>query len=96
MAHGHAVAVGMVAAGKVSAMRYGFDDAWLNGLLAELGFGVEAPGVSAAAARDLILRDKKRTADGVRMVLLRAIGDPVVEQVDDAEIDAALAAIGAR
>lgn len=96
MSHGHAVAVGMVAAGRVSAMRYAFDEGWLVGLLAGLGLPVEAPGLSASEAKELVLRDKKRTAAGLRMVLLRDVADPVVEQVGDAEVDAALTAIGAR
>lgn len=93
--HGHAVAVGMVAAGVVSNSRHGFDHEWLTELLSRIGLPVASAGVSIRACRDLVARDKKRTGDGVRMVLLRDVGDPVVEPVTDEEIDLALRAIGA-
>ena len=94
MPHGMAVAVGMVAAGTISAARYGFPAQWLTDLIFSLGLPVSAFGVSHDSVLGFIGRDKKRTADGSRMVLLRAVGDPVVDQVDDAEIDLGLAAVG--
>ncbi len=87
MPHGLAVAVGMVAAGAVSAARYGFPSQWLTDLIFSLGLPVSAFGVSRESVLGFVGRDKKRTADGIRMVLLRAVGDPVVDFVDDAEID---------
>ena len=93
--HGLAVSVGMVAAGFVSSRRYGFDVGWLTDLLFSTGLPVAAAGVSKTAAVELIARDKKRSAEGIRMVLLRAIGDPVVEPVSSDEIVAALDAVGA-
>ena len=92
--HGHAVSVGMVAAAVISNARYGFDHRWLTGLLFELGLPVAAAGVSLSAALELCQRDKKRTADGVRMVLLRDVGDPVVEPVSVTELEGAMRAIG--
>ena len=94
MPHGHAVAVGMVAAAVISNVRYGFDHAWLTALLFELGLPVAASGVSLPAAAALIERDKKRTSDGIRMVLLRGIGDPVVEVVTEAELEVGMRAVG--
>lgn len=94
-AHGFAVSIGMVAAGVVSARRHGFDAEWLTGLLFSMGLPVAAAGVSIGPALDLIARDKKRTVDGVRMVLLRSVGDPVVEPVTTDDLEAALQAIGA-
>lgn len=93
--HGFAVSVGMVAAGVISARRFGFDVGWLTDLLFSIGLPVAAAGVSKSAATELIARDKKRSAEGVRMVLLRDIADPVVEAVSPAEIEAALDAVGA-
>jgi 3-dehydroquinate synthetase len=84
-----------VAASVVSNRRYGFDHGWLTDLLFSIGLPVAAAGISAGACRDLVARDKKRSADGVRMVLLRGIADPVVEPVTDDDIDLALHAIGA-
>ena len=93
--HGFAVSVGMVAAGIVSSRRYGFDVEWLTDLLFTTGLPVAAAGVSKAAALELIERDKKRSAEGIRMVLLRSIGDPVIEVVSSDEVAAGLDAVGA-
>lgn len=95
MPHGHAVGVGMVAAAAVSAVRYGVDARWITDLVFSLGLPVAAAGVSRRAVLDLVSRDKKRDRSGVRMVLLRAIGDPVVEPVGDDELGLALEAVGA-
>lgn len=95
MAHGHAVSVGMVAAGYLSAGRYGFDVHWLTDLLFTLGLPVAAAGVSRSASIVLVARDKKRTAEGTRMVLLRGVGDPIVDLVSEHELIGALDAIGA-
>lgn len=94
MPHGLAVAVGMVAAGAVSEARYGFPNQWLTDVLFSLGLPVSAFGVSHESVIGFIRRDKKRTAEGIRMVLLRAVGDPVLEIVDHDEIDLGLAAVG--
>lgn len=92
--HGHAVAVGMVAAAEVSAARYGFPTGWLTELILSLGLPVAAAGSSRDAVIGLIGLDKKRTSTGIRMVLLRDVADPVVEAVTSAEIDRALKAVG--
>ena len=94
MPHGHAVSVGMVAAAVLSNARYGFDHRWLTALLFELGLPVAAAGVPIRAALALVERDKKRTVDGTRMVLLRGVGDPVVELVSPEELEAAMRAVG--
>lgn len=94
MPHGLAVSVGMVAAAVVSNARFGFDHAWLTDLLFSIGLPVAAAGVSREAALDLVARDKKRTAEGIRMVLLRAVGAPEVVPVTDGELDLAMGAIG--
>jgi 3-dehydroquinate synthase len=94
LAHGHAVSVGMVAAAEVSRVRYGFDATSLTHTLFSLGLPVASAGTSKRAVLDLVARDKKRTAGAVRMVLLREIADPVVETVTEAELDAALEAVG--
>jgi 3-dehydroquinate synthetase len=94
--HGLAVAVGMVAAGSVSAARYGFPDRWLSELISSLGLPVAVAGVSPEIVLALIARDKKRTAAGVRMVLLREVGDPVIDVVNEREIEVGLSAVGIR
>ena len=92
--HGHAVAIGMVAAAAVSAKRFGFDPERVNEPIVSLGLPTSAPHADGSAVRELIGRDKKRTSEGLRMVLLRDIGEPVVEVVTNEEIDLGLAAIG--
>ena len=94
MPHGLAVAVGMVAAGAVSAARYGFPNQWLSELIVSLGLPVSVFGVSPDSVLGFIERDKKRTIEGIRMVLLRAVGEPVIDFVDEAELGLALAAVG--
>lgn len=94
--HGFAVSIGMVAAAAISERRYGFDLRWLTDLLFTLGLPVAVTGMSTRSALDLIDRDKKRSSEGVRMVLLRAVGDPVVEPVTSDELELALSSIGAE
>ena len=94
LSHGHAVAVGMVAAAAVSADRLGFDEARVRVPLERLGLPTRVDDASPDAILRLVQRDKKRTASGLRMVLLREIGDPVVEYVDEAALRLGLAAVG--
>ena len=93
--HGSAVAVGMVAAATISHALYGFDQRPLIDNLFALGLPIAAGGVSLNAARSLIERDKKRTQAGIRMVLLQAVGSPVVTPVEGSMVELGLAAIGA-
>lgn len=92
--HGHAVSVGMVAEAAISAARYGFDEDLVKRPLERLGLPTRAVGADRGAVRRLISRDKKRTAAGLRMVLLRSIGEPVVEQVEGDLVELGLDAIG--
>ena len=84
----------MVAAGAISAHRYEFSNLWLPDLIHSVGLPVAAPEVGLEEVRALIALDKKRTAEGLRMVLLRRVGEPVVEVVTEEEILLGLAAIG--
>lgn len=94
LSHGHAVAVGMVAAAAVSADRHGFDEARVRVPLERLGLPTGIDHTDPEAILQLVQRDKKRTASGLRMVLLRDIGDPVVEYVDEAALRRGLEATG--
>jgi len=94
MPHGLAVGVGMVAAGTISAARHGFDSRSLIDTVFALGLPVAAAGVTPGPTLDLVRKDKKRDSDGLRMVLLRRIGDPVVEIVSDDLLELGLAAVG--
>ncbi|MCP3977564.1 MAG: 3-dehydroquinate synthase [bacterium] len=94
--HGHAVAIGMVAAGAVSESLVGFADAVAQrNLLASLRLPTVAPPDLELDAIEATLRlDKKRDTSGVRMVLLEEFGKPVVETVDTTTVRAALSAVG--
>ncbi len=95
--HGSAVAIGMVAAAAASKHVTGFD--WIDdvrGILEGLGLPVAAPHVARDRLVALMALDKKRTAAGLRMVLLEDVGVPVVVDVGDATVRTALDAIGVR
>ncbi|HAX81109.1 MAG TPA: 3-dehydroquinate synthase [Actinobacteria bacterium] len=93
--HGEAIAVGMVAAGRASALLLGFDaEDRQRAAIARLGLPIAAPAVDADRIRALLGADKKRSGGVPRMVLLAAIGNPLVAAVDDATVTAALTAVG--
>lgn len=92
--HGEAVAIGMVAAGRVSALEAGFDDEERQrAAIAALGLPVSASGLARRDLLALVGRDKKRDSTGLRMVLLEAIGAPVVRHVGSATVETALDAV---
>jgi 3-dehydroquinate synthase len=94
LSHGESVALGMVAAVRIS-QEHGFTEGdQVVGTIARLGLPVTSPGVDRARVWDLIGRDKKRDGAGVRMVLLRQIADPFVTHVAESDLDMGLAAIG--
>jgi len=93
VSHGEAVAIGMVAAGAASALVTGFEDQdRQRAIIERLGLPTSAV-FDFDPVRQLIDLDKKRDSSGVRMVLLEAIGRPVVHPVDDEIIALAIAAI---
>ncbi len=95
VSHGEAVAIGMVAAGAVSEALVGFTGAARQrAIIGNLGLPVQVPGgLDRDDALELVGLDKKRDAGGVRMVLLEAIGRPVLRSVDNATLNLALDAI---
>ncbi|MGH8950017.1 MAG: 3-dehydroquinate synthase [Acidimicrobiia bacterium] len=95
LSHGDAVAVGMVAAGHISEMRLGFPRLErMVDAIERLSLPTRVDGLERARVEDLLRHDKKRDASGIRMVLIRALGDPVVESVDAGEIEVGLDAVG--
>lgn len=98
--HGEAVILGMRAAAKISVLRgrLEFRD-WLRveSLLAELPVPRVPRSVRASELLSLIARDKKATPQGIRFVLLKKIGQTVLDaQVTASEILPALSLIGVR
>lgn len=93
--HGHAVAIGMVAAAAASELITGFAQApRQRALLERLRLPVSAPPLDRAAVEAALLLDKKRDVSGIRMVLLADFGKPIVETVDMTTVRAALSAVG--
>jgi len=94
ISHGEAVAIGMVAAGAVSAELTGFTGAeHQRSIIEKLGLPTGVREVDRDELKRLISLDKKRDSTGVRMVLLEGVGQPVVVAVDGAAINLALDAI---
>lgn len=95
ISHGDAVAIGMVAAGKISEALVGFTEAdRQREIIRRIGLPVVAPAVDGSDIDRLMSRDKKRDADGLRMVLLEDFGKPVVRHVDPEAVEVGLAEIG--
>lgn len=96
ISHGDAVAIGMVAAGKISELMLGFPQAERQTeVIQRIGLPVTSPPVDADQVAMLMNRDKKRDAAGIKMVLLEDFGNPVVRHVPADLIAAGLAAVGA-
>lgn len=93
--HGHAVAIGMVAAGEAAERLTGFSAAAeQRELLSQLELPVISPPVDRDAIEAALLLDKKRDAGGLRMVLLESMAQPTVRHVDMTTVRAALSAVG--
>lgn len=95
LSHGDSVALGIVAAVRISEKVAGFGSvAEVTETLARLDLPTKASGLELARVLDLLGRDKKRDASGIRMVLLTDIGEPFLAHVDRPDIELGLSAIG--
>jgi 3-dehydroquinate synthase len=95
LSHGESVAVGMVAAGRISEHRLRFPGMdRLVEAISGLGLPTRVEGLERARVEDLLRHDKKRDSAGIRMVLVRAVGDPVVEHVEAEDLEIGLDAVG--
>ena len=93
--HGSAIAVGMVAAGRASALLAGFEEEdRQREAIAALGLPLRVEGADPIEVRRYLDMDKKRDRGGLRMVLLARVGEPLVSPVPPATVDAALEAAG--
>jgi 3-dehydroquinate synthase len=93
--HGRAIAAGMVAAGAIAGRIAGFEESRRQDAVIEyLGLPTRAEDLDPGAVLRLLSLDKKRDSTGMRMVLLREIGEPVVRPVTHDEIVLGLASIG--
>ena len=93
--HGEAVAAGMVMAANLS-LRLGLVDGTVRGrliaLLVAAGLPVEPPRLSIDDWRRWMSTDKKAERGRLRFVVMDGLGASKVTQVDDADLDAVLAA----
>lgn len=95
LSHGESVGLGIIAALRISEEMAGFADLQqVTEAIAGLGLPTRAEGLDRARVLDLLGRDKKRDAAGIRMVLLKQIEDPFLTHVERAHIELGLAAIG--
>ena len=95
ISHGRGVAVGLVAAAAVSQRLCGFDETeTVVRALEAAALPTRAPTAERDSVLTLIGRDKKRTADGIRMVLLERIGRPVLRHVSEDDLVEGLQAVG--
>lgn len=76
--HGEAVAIGMAAVARISS-RLGYcthhESDRTHELLQRAGLPTALPSFPVSAYRSIIQKDKKRSGDSVRMVLMKKIGD---------------------
>ena len=95
LSHGESVALGSVAAAHISALRVGFEHVEaVESTIGALGLPVRIGGLEHQRILDLLRLDKKRDSSGLRMVLLREIGEPTLDHVDPSDIEVGLSAIG--
>lgn len=95
LSHGESVGLGMIAAAEISEKLVGFGATEsVTETVAELGLPTRVQGLDLGRVLDLLSRDKKRDAGGVRMVLLEAIEKPLLVHVEDADVELGLSAIG--
>lgn len=93
LGHGEAVAIGMALAARVSASLGRLrarDYRRLVDLLERLGLPTEAPRAGIGAAAAALRRDKKRTGDRIRFVVLDGIGRASIERVPIGRIEEVL------
>ncbi len=94
LSHGAAVAVGMVAEAAIAADRLDFDAVDEHrATIAGLGLPTAVDDIDVESVRRLVLLDKKRTADGVRMAVLAGYQEPTVIDVDEAGLSVGIDAI---
>lgn len=95
LSHGESVGLGMVAAAAISEKLRAFEyTAKVIDSIQELGLPVVVDGLDLNRVLDLLRLDKKRDADGTRMVLLDDIARPVLQHVSEDDVQVGLSAIG--
>ena len=92
--HGQAVAIGMMAAAKISSRMAILDESEvvkLERVIKKAGLPTEMPGLDKEAVMDAMKHDKKVLHDRVRFVLLKAIGNAFIsDDVDPSLVEEVL------
>ena len=81
--HGRAVALGMLAALQLSVRLAGLpeeDSQWGQGLLRDFGYARRLPRLDHQAVLAALTRDKKRLETGLVFVLLKRLGEAVIQE----------------
>ena len=93
--HGEAVGCGMVMAADLS-QRMGYisetDVARIRALVSAAGLPVQAPNLGLAAWLDWMQVDKKNEGGQIRFILLKTMGQAVIESVPNHHLEATLQA----
>jgi len=96
--HGQAVAIGMVAAAKISSRVGVLDEGEvvkLENIIEKAGLPTEMPDLDKEAVMEAMQHDKKVLQDRIRFVLLRSIGDAFIsDEVDPALVEEVLVGWG--
>jgi 3-dehydroquinate synthase len=95
LSHGESVGLGMIAASYISEKNHGFDGLeMVVSTIERLGLPTSVDGLDPARVLDLIRHDKKRDGEGLRMVLLREVEDPVLCHVEQSDLELGMATVG--
>jgi len=95
LSHGESVGLGMIAASYISEKNHGFDGLeMVVSTIERLGLPTSVDGLDPARVLDLIGHDKKRDGEGLRMVLLREVEDPVLCHVEQSDLELGMATVG--
>jgi 3-dehydroquinate synthetase len=85
----------MIAASHISEKNQGFDGLeMVVSTIERLGLPTSVDGLDSARVLDLIGHDKKRDGEGLRMVLLRQVEDPVLCHVEQSDLELGMATVG--
>ncbi len=88
--HGQSVAIGMMAAAKISSLMGTLEEsevARLEALIKQAGLPTEMPGIDKEAVMQAMQHDKKVRNDKIRFVLLKSIGEAFIsDEVDPAQV----------
>lgn len=95
LSHGDSVGIGLVAAAAVSRSKSGFAEGErVIRALKLLGAPTGIQGLDRARVLELMDKDKKRDAAGIRMVLVSNIGKPLLAHVTRNDLELGLRAVG--